>query len=163
MRTCSRCKQQFNPSSNHKCCPRCRAWFRKKPCQSCGKPTASKICLSCFNSKRVGPLSPTWKGGRHVNKDGYVVVAMGGYNALEHRVVMEKAIGRPLLESENVHHKNGVRHDNSPSNLELWVSTQPSGQRIEDLLKWAEEIIFKYRGFSDNGSTVDLQSSRDGS
>lgn len=57
---------------------------------------------------------------------------------------MEEVLGRHLLPGENVHHKNGVRHDNRTENLELWVTTQPKGQRPEDLLVWAAEIIKRY-------------------
>lgn len=57
---------------------------------------------------------------------------------------MEEMIGRSLFSNENVHHKNGVRHDNRPENLELWVKSQPSGQRPEDLVTWAWEIISRY-------------------
>jgi len=57
---------------------------------------------------------------------------------------MKEKLGRDLLPGENVHHINGVRDDNRPENLELWVTKQPKGQRPEDLLEWANEIIRRY-------------------
>jgi len=77
-------------------------------------------------------------------RNGYRIRWLAGVQVLEHRVVIEKVLGRPLLPSESVHHKNGVRNDNRPENLELWTRSQPSGQRVEDKLAWAREIIALY-------------------
>ncbi|WP_052136115.1 HNH endonuclease [Arthrobacter sp. PAMC 25486] len=63
---------------------------------------------------------------------------------MEHRLVMSGHIGRPLLDHENVHHVNGDRLDNQIGNLELWSKSQPAGQRVEDKVKWALEILGTY-------------------
>jgi hypothetical protein len=65
----------------------------------------------------------------------------------EHIFVMSGMIGRALLPGENVHHVNGVRDDNRPQNLELWVTSQCRGARAEDLVVWAREVLARYGDF----------------
>jgi hypothetical protein len=65
-----------------------------------------------------------------------MVRQQSGKQVKQHRVLMEERMGRPLMSYENVHHINGIKHDNSIENLELWVKPPTSGQRAKDLAKW---------------------------
>jgi len=88
--------------------------------------------------------------GVKFDKAGYVQVrttpgnGSKGKYTYEHRLVMQEMIGRPLVKGETVHHKNGIRNDNRPENLELWSEAQPYGQRVEDKVKYAIEILEQY-------------------
>jgi flagellar motility protein MotE (MotC chaperone) len=57
---------------------------------------------------------------------------------------MSEHLGRPLDRHEHVHHKNGVRDDNKLENLEIWSGSHPKGQRIDDKIKYALEILDQY-------------------
>ena len=114
-------------------------------------PVISPQAREASIKSRKGKKGGNNKGGKYVSKNGYVWLwrpehpnaRKSGY-VHEHRMIMSDHLGRPLKSHENVHHKNGVRGDNRIENLELWVSTQPSGQRVSDLVTFAKEILEEY-------------------
>lgn len=74
---------------------------------------------------------------RHLTAEGYVKIKDPKYPngrryCLEHRVVMEMLIGRPINDSEVVHHHDADRSNNIPENLELQT---PSLHRLHHLSK----------------------------
>lgn len=75
---------------------------------------------------------------------GYVYLKVRKGRKAVHRLIFERELGRPLLSHEEVHHRNGRRGDNRRSNLELWSKSQPGGQRVEDKVAWAVELLKLY-------------------
>ena len=62
----------------------------------------------------------------------------------EHILVAEELLGRYLQAGESIHHRNGLRDDNRPEDLELWTRPQPSGIRVSDAIEWARAILDRY-------------------
>ena len=122
--------------------------YSKDMC-ACGNPKGvkAKTCKACYLNKS-GDQCHAFKGGRNLTSAGYVNVLVGKKQyKLEHRIVMEEHLGRPLREHENVHHINGIKHDNRIENLELWTTSQPTGQRVEDKIRWAKQILEDYKDY----------------
>lgn len=110
-----------------------------KYCLQCGEPFAvpkskkniAKFCsIKCSAQSRPtrsiiqGKNHPCWKGGRIKTGEGYISLWARGHPyadcrgyVLEHRLVMEKGLGRYLKPFEKVHHKNGIRDDNRLDNI----------------------------------------------
>ena len=102
----------------------------------------SNTCYIC--RPLSGKNNPRYKNGKSKHCKGYITIKVDCKNILEHRIIMEQIIGRPLKSNEQVHHKNCLKWDNRPENLELWVKSQPSGARAEDLVAWARELLEDY-------------------
>ena len=111
---------------------------RYHPCLDCGiLVTHESIrCRSCALKMRIqnGEMTPnkgkkgdqsfTWKGGRIQNTAGYIMIyqpkhprATNGAYVLEHILIWEQIHGKPVPKDWVIHHLNGIRNDNRPSNL----------------------------------------------
>lgn len=137
-------------------CPSCgrEKWVPKaqfgKMCNPCSvkhkaQPRGANAKKPGNIERQRGSLNHMWKGGTTTAPKGYVLeklqpedpmfaMAQSGGYVMQHRVVVARAIGRPLLPNEQVHHRNGDKADNRIENLELWFSSHPAGQRASDVL-----------------------------
>lgn len=126
----------------------------------CDEPIhARRLCRNCYRKIHYEEHERDRRGAKkhtlapllskRIDESGYVRIKIGTGKGSkdwvkEHRYVMEQYLGRKLEKFENVHHKNGNKQDNSLSNLELWITKQPKGQRPEDLVKYAQWILKTY-------------------
>lgn len=87
-----------------------------------------------------GEKHNSWRGGVKMSKGYRMVQHPNGsldknnrrVYILEHRLVMEQSLGRPLLKTEVVHHKNGNILDNRIENLGIYTT---NADHLRDTLK----------------------------
>jgi hypothetical protein len=93
----------------------------------------------------VGKLNWNWKGGRYKDGYGYIMLACPNEKSgrrREHLVVMEEFLGRRLLTTERVHHKNGIKSDNRLENLQLFKSNSAHISYEQKLNTFAKILLF---------------------
>lgn len=97
--------------------------------KSCGclQREGSRERMLKRNQEHRGRAHPSWRGGRNVDKEGYILIhnpdhprAFGRGYVFEHRLVMEQRMGRYLRPEEVVHHIDGNHQNNNPENLHVF-------------------------------------------
>ena len=107
------------------------------------------------SGRYTGERNPRWTGGRHISTQGYVLVRMPdhpkacnrGY-VREHVLVWERHHKTSLPKGWHVHHKNGVKTDNRPENLEA-MTHQKHSDVIPALLRRIAELETKLQESQD--------------
>lgn len=144
-KSCLRCRQSFQPrSANHRYCSevcklgRCRCIECHADFVRTKKSKGEYCSRECFYERTV----PT---GTRKRMNGYMVMKVPAGTSgtitrgstmdrwmFEHRYVMAQYLGRDLLPTEHVHHRNGNKTDNRLENLELWKTRHLKGVRQVD-------------------------------
>lgn len=114
-------------------------------CKTCGteifrRKTNGGYCNEeCLAIGRSGVNSHNWKGGSLANKYGVRIVSVGekGHRRL-HRLVAGKAIGRPIMPTEDVLHIDRNRDNNAAANLFISGSRSETNSRWHGKLPWPE-------------------------
>ena len=115
-------------------------------------PDAVKEKMSVSAKERQQGESHTcWKGGRIKSSRGYILIwkkehpgaGLKGYVS-EHRLIMEDIIGRYLTPEEEVHHKNFIRSDNNPDNLQLFANHSEHMKAHKGMLRKHQQESCKF-------------------
>ena len=141
---CRKCKKYYNGSNQSKYCDKCETVI----CEHCKReykviPSRLKNTRFCSNvchgkhilqsrevinkiKRKYKEDNPAWnKKGFSYHSDGYILIRVGNHPHahkgwyFEHRIIMEKHLGRFLQSTELIHHINGNKRDNRIENLKI--------------------------------------------
>jgi hypothetical protein len=100
--------------------------YHSRSCSTKARNEKAGRPVGCVGMDSAGSNNGNWKGGRRIHTKGYVEIHKPGHPraqpngyVLEHLIVMEKKLGRPLADGEIVHHKDQDKQNNRPNNLAL--------------------------------------------
>jgi hypothetical protein len=113
----------------------------------------SKLCVYDYRKK----TGNTKRNGYWLENE-YIVLYNGGAYIKEHRLVMEKKIGRKLLDNEVVHHIDGNRSNNKEENLLLMTHGEHSRLHREEERR-VGKIFFGLRGIRQENIALNVNCS----
>jgi len=91
-----------------------------------------------------GVNAPNWKGGMSLMRNGYLQIRLNGKRKYLHRIVAEQTIGRELKVTEQVHHIDHDKLNNSPDNLVVLSPAQHA--RYHSNVMWGNLTKGEYHG-----------------
>lgn len=138
-----------------KTCLECSAAFNVTIDREHTAKYCSRKCMGLGRRRVLPEKHPHWKGGRSKMLNGYIRVRVNKTYRYEHRVVMERVLGRPLRSGEVVHHKDGDRTNNAPKNLE--VMRRHHHDSHETLRRWRDDRVAMLEGIRKGGETRRLR------
>jgi len=98
------------------------------------------------SERHIGEWNGRWKGGirlRKHSKDRYIrIIRQNGKTMVEHRLIMEKHLGRKLSKEETIHHLDGDSINNSLDNLLLLPTNSDHRNYEKTLNQFAKSIFF---------------------
>jgi len=105
--------------SVHKTCEICSAPFEVQPYRS----DTAKYCSALCRQKGISITTAIKRGNTQRYRGNHrTYVKLNGRHM--HRVIAEQMLGRPLCRNEIIHHRDGNKQNNEPTNLEILFQSE---------------------------------------